>query len=67
MLLTDWQTDKVKPVYHAFQLLWGMGYYKVSGFWKFNSSLLNVAYVTKIKEIINNVSENYLAIDDKSM
>ena len=33
---------------------------KGRGFWKFNSSLLHdAAYVTKLKEIITNVSENY--------
>ena len=41
---------------------------KGRGFWKFNSSLLHdAAYVTKVKEIITNVSENYSTINDKSM
>ena len=41
---------------------------KGRGFWKLNSSLLHdAAYVTKVKEIIINVSENYSTINDKSM
>ena len=41
---------------------------KGRGFWKFNSSLLHhAAYVTKAKEMITNVSENYSTINDKSM
>ena len=39
---------------------------KGRGFWKFNPSLLHdAAYVTKVKEIITNVSKNYSTINDK--